>query len=192
VPFKTTEYDRAFAEFVHRTANELARARSPLLAQIPVLPATGSASSVVGSRDGDELDLPEEAVGFEMSSSVDALRACDIDALTAAIDEGAEELGKALVGMFISTIDKVTEKMGNVVAAKGKSFDFETVIEALEKIEWTLYDNDELVLPQFVMHPDTAKNLPAEPTPEQAARLDELTQRKREELLARRRTRRLS
>jgi hypothetical protein len=192
VPFLTTEYDRAFGLFIYETTYGLARARSPLLQQIKVLPAAGTASSVVDSRESEQLDLPAQPVGLTLSGDVDAVLSCDVEALTAALDHAADELGRDLVGVLVDTMKKVTESTGNVVQSKGKGFDFESFIEALDKLEWSLDDNDELVMPQLVMHADTAKNLPPEPTPEQQARLDALTQRKREELLARRRTRRLS
>ena len=62
----------------------------------------------------------------------------------------------------------------------------------LEKLEWSLDEDDQLVRPEIMMHPDAFKNLPSEPTPEEQAKLDELERRKHEELLARRRRRRLS
>lgn len=192
MPFLTTEHDLAFGLFIFETTHELARARSPLLQQIRVLPAASTASSVVDSRDGEQIDLPAQPAGFTLSSDVDAVGRCDVEALTVALDNAADELGKDLVGMFVDTMNKVTQSTGNVVESKGEGFNFESFIEALEKLEWSLDDHDELVMPQLVMHPDTAKNLPREATPEQQAQLDALKERKREELLARRRTRRLS
>lgn len=192
MPFLTTEHDLAFGQFIYETTHELARARSPLLQRIRVVPAAGTASSVVDSRESEQLDLPARQVGFTLTSDVDAVRSCDVEALTAALDQAADELGKDLVGMFVDTMNKVTQSTGNVVQSKGKGFNFESFIEALDKLEWSLDDNDELVMPQLVVHPDTAKNLPREATPEQQAQLDALKQRKRDELLARRRTRRLS
>jgi hypothetical protein len=63
--------------------------------------------------------------------------------------------------------------------------------EMLDKIEWTLDENDELSTPSIVMHPDTASKLP-QPTPEQVKMIEKLKARKLEELLAKRRRRRLS
>lgn len=192
MPFQTTEYDTAFGQFIYETARQLAVARSPLLQQIHVAPAGGSASTVVDSREQGPLDLPAEPVGFSFTTHLEAVRDADFEALTVELDAAADELGKALVGMLIATLNKVTEKTGNVVQSGGSGFDFDALIEALDRIEWSLDENGELVMPQIVMHPDTAKMLPSEPTPEQQATLDELKQRKRDELLARRRTRRLS
>jgi hypothetical protein len=104
----------------------------------------------------------------------------------------SNELGEKLLGMFFKTMDAVTESTGNIVDAGGEKFSFELLVETLEKIEWSLDDEGELVMPSIIMHPDQMKNLPAEATPAQKAELDELKRRKKEELLAQRRSRRLS
>ena len=89
-------------------------------------------------------------------------------------------------------MDAVTQSTGNIVDAGGEKFSFELLVETLEKIEWSLDDEGELVMPSIIMHPDQMKKLPAEATPAQKAELDELKRRKKEELLAQRRSRRLS
>src|SRR5215218_5636804 len=68
MPFLTTEHDLAFGLFIYGTTHELARARSPLLQQIRVLPAANTASSVVDSRESQQLDLPAQPAGFTLSS----------------------------------------------------------------------------------------------------------------------------
>jgi hypothetical protein len=61
----------------------------------------------------------------------------------------------------------------------------------LDTIEWSLTDDDELSLPTIVGGPDVLKRL-EDVTEEERASLDELMRSKHEELLARRRRRRLS
>ena len=61
----------------------------------------------------------------------------------------------------------------------------------LDKMEWKLDENDELSTPSIVMHPDTVPKL-LQPTPDQVKMIEELKARKLEELLAKRRRRRLS
>jgi hypothetical protein len=190
MPFDLSEYDRAFSGFVHDTVHELARAQSPLLSRIAVEAAPGTASSVVEARDAAPLDLPADSVGFEVTMDVEAVRQGNFDSLVIELSSASEELGRELVGMLISTLNKVTESTGNVVNAGGK-FTFEHFYEMLDKIEWSLTEDDELSLPEIVLHPDSVKDLP-EMTREQEATLDELKRRKHEELLARRRRRRLS
>jgi len=124
---------------------------------------------------------------------VEAVRRGDIEALVAQMDLAADDLAEGLVGVLIENINKVTESTGNVVDAGG-AFTFEKFYEALEMIDWSLDDDDQLSMPQLVVHPDTAEKLQALPelTAEQKAALDDLKRRKHEELLARRRRRRLS
>lgn len=190
--FQLPEYDEAFTKFLYTTANELARAQHPLLAQIRTETTESGASSVVDARDQEQLDLPSELVGFEMKWDRDDMVAGNFDVLILGLDAASDELGEGLIAMFVKTISAVTESTGNVVDAGGEKFSFELLVETLEKIEWSLNDDDEVVMPSIVMHPDQRKNLPSEATPEQQAILNELIQRKREELLANRRRRRLS
>jgi hypothetical protein len=139
-----------------------------------------------------DVDLEPDKVGFEMSTSVAAVRAADYDEFYAQVDQAAEMLASDLMKVWVGTMDKVTEATGNVVDAGGK-LTFEVLYEMLDKLEYSLDENDELVMPSLVMHPDTAKKLEelGPPTPEQNAKLAELRERKRGEALARRRRRRL-
>jgi len=193
VPFKTTEYDRAFIDAMHAVVVDLARGRDPLMGQFKVETSMTVASSVVDSRAGRRLDLPTQSVGFGMNLDPDAVRRGDMEAFAVEVEAASEQYAGEMVGMMIQAWEKVTESTGNVVDAGG-NLTFEHLYEALEKREWALNDADELETPQLVMHPDTAKKLALLPpmTPDQAAAVVDLRRRKREELLARRRRRRLS
>jgi hypothetical protein len=190
--FLLPEYDRAFTEFLYTTANELARAQHPLLAQIRTETTESGASSVVDGRDQEQLQLPSEPVGFRMEWDRDDMVAGKFDELILMLDAASNELGEGLTAMLIKTMTAVTESTGNVIDAGGRKLSFDLFVESLEQIEWSLDDDDELVQPSIILHPDQMKNLPTEATPEQRAILDELHRRKREELLAKRRRRRLS
>lgn len=192
VSFQLPEYDEAFSMFLYTTANELARAQHPLLAQFRTETTESGASSVVDSRGEDVLELPSERVGFEMGWNRDDMVAGNFDVLILALDAASNELGEGLMAMVFKTMSAVTQSTGNVVDAGGRKLSFELLVETLEKIEWSLNDDDELVMPSIVLHPDQMRNLPSEATPEEQAILDDLHRRKREELLAKRRSRRLS
>lgn len=188
--FELPEYDSAFAEFIFEVAHALVMASSPLLRQIPRLSAPGTASSVVDARDFQQLDLPAQSVGFGVTTDLRAVRDGDFEPLVVSLSKGSDELARDLMTMLIGTVDLVTEATGNVVKSSGE-ITFEAFYQALDGMEWTLTEDDELSLPTLVMHPDTVKKLPAL-TPEQDEALEELKRRKLEELLARRRRRRLS
>jgi len=190
--FALPEYDDAFSRFMYTTANELARAQHPLLAEIRTETAEGGGSSVVDSRDSDQLDLSSEPIGFQVRWDRDDLLSGRSEVLILQLDSAGNELGEKMVGQFLKTMNAVSESTGNKVDAGGRKFSFELLVEMLEEIEWSLDDDDEHVMPSIVMHSNQMKGLPSEATPEQKAIMEDLKRRKREELLAQRRSRRLS
>jgi hypothetical protein len=190
IPFELPEYDKAFAEFIYETANALVLANSPLLREIPRMSSPGTGSSVVDARDFEQIDLPEQAVGFGLTFDLASVRNGDFEPLIIGLNDGSDELARSLMEMVVGTVGRVTEATGNVVATRGE-ITFEAIYKALDSMEWSLTEDDELSLPTLVMHPDTAKKLPSL-TPEQELAMNSLKARKLEELLARRRSRRLS
>lgn len=193
VPFALPEYDRPFTSFIHETVSELARQRSPLLSKIQREPSPGTGSSVVDQRDGEQLELSMEPIEYGLSMNVEAVRGGDYDALTTELDSASGELAQQQVALLVSAMEKITDHTGQVTDAGGQ-FSFKVLYEALEKLEWSLTDTGELSMPEIVMHPDTYAEVSKLPplTKEQAKRLDALKKRKHEELLAGRRSRRLS
>jgi hypothetical protein len=188
--FELPEYDRAFAEFIFEVANALAIAAAPLLGQIRRVSAPGAGSSVVDARDFEQLDLPSQPVGFGVTFELRAVRDGDFEPLVVGLSEGSDELASGLMKMVIATVSRVTEATGNVVTSSD-GMTFEAFYEALDGMEWSLTEDDELSLPTLLMHPDTVEKLP-NLTPQQEEALEDLKRRKLEELLARRRRRRLS
>lgn len=188
--FALPEYDIAFAGFVHDTIRELARARDPLLSMVRYETGNTNVASRVRDRAGMDVDLPERSTAYEMSFSVDAVRAADFEALAVGLDAAAENLAGDLVRMMIEHIGAVTEATGNVVEAD-RPMTFEVFYEMMKKLEWGLDDDGNLSVPSIVMHPEAAAKIP-EATPEQLAMVEDLKRRKFEEACARRRRRRLS
>ena len=190
MPFALTEYDEAFGLFLRDTVRELARARSPILAEIRFEEQSGPVASRIRTREGGNLDLPEEVSGFEVTTSLEAIRGADYDEFTIEVDRAADEVKDQLESMMIRHLDAVTTTTGNVFDAGGK-LTFEKIYEMLDGLEWGLTDEGELSVPSLLVHPDALKNLPPE-TPEQKLAMEELKQRKYEEAIARRGSRRLS
>jgi hypothetical protein len=194
MPFALNEYDAAFARFFSQTMRVLAQAHSPLLAQMRFVEMSGTVGSRVRNRQGMDIVLDPGETSTEVTSDLDAVRSGDYEQLYKAMFESADAMAEQLVGYFVETIGKVTEGTGNVIDAGGRPFGFDVFYETLEKLEFSIDENDELVMPQLVMNPTDAEKLRDLPplTQEQQRMLDELKQRKREEALARRRRRRLS
>jgi hypothetical protein len=191
MPFALPDYDLACAHVISRVTKDIARASDPVLSQIKVVPMKCTVSSVVETRDDMALDLPAEPVGFELGVKAEDVRDGNFEALQVKLVEAAEGYAEQLAKMLYGSLDKVTTATGNTFDAGGRPLTFEMLYEMLDKIEWTLDENDELSTPSLVMHPDTASKLP-QPTPEQVKMIEGLKARKLEELLAKRRRRRLS
>jgi hypothetical protein len=189
--FALPDYDLACAHVISHVTKDIARASDPVLRQIKVVPMKSTVSSVVETRGDMALDLPAEPVGFELGVKAEDVRDGNFEALQVKLIEAADGYAEQLAKMLYGNLGKITTATGNTLDAGGRPLTFEMLYEMLDKIEWTLDENDELSTPSLVMHPDTASKLP-QPTPEQVKMLEELKARKLEELLAKRRRRRLS
>jgi hypothetical protein len=194
MPFALYEYDAAFGRFFSQTMRVLAQAYSPLLAEMRFIEMPGTVGSRVRDRQGMDIVLDPGKISTEVTSDLKAVRAGDYERLYEAMHESADSMAEQLVGYFVEGMGKVTEGTGNVTDAGGRPFGFDVLYETLEKLEFSVDENDELVMPSLVMHPTQAEKLRDLPplTDEQQRKLDELKERKREEALARRRRRRLS
>jgi hypothetical protein len=194
VPFALYEHDAAFSRFFGETVRTLACARSPILSKIQFVEVPGTVGSRLRDRQGMDVVLEPGETTTEVTADLDAVRDGDYEKLHTELDQAADSMAEQLVGFFVQSMNKVTEGTGNVVDAGGKPLSFNVIYEMLEKVEFSVDESDELVMPSLLMHPDQyekVKDLPP-PTPEQQRMLDELKERKREEALARRRRRRLS
>jgi hypothetical protein len=190
LPFGAPEYERAFRVFFGEAVHEIARAMDPLLAEIPFEQTPGAIGSVIQDQQGEDVELVSPPIAAEFEMSRNAVVGGDLDGLLLNIDSLASQLSRGLVETMLASLDTVTAATGNVVDASGKPT-FEAMIEVLEKIEMTLTEDGELSMPTLVMGPKAMEAMP-EPTPAQVARLEKLKKDRLEELLARRRSRRLS
>ncbi len=168
----------------------MANSYSPLLAKIPSEAAAGSASSVVDRRGSPPLELLGEEIRFGWETKYSDVRSGTFVSLTLGIDAAGNQLAEQMEKMLFRNLEKVTESTGNVIDVGGK-LKFEHVYEMFDKREWSLDDNDELEMPDLVVNPADIDKLP-KLTPREQQQLNDLKTRKREELLARRRSRRLS
>ncbi len=194
MPFALYEYDAAYGQFFSETVRLLARGRSPILSQMNVETMPGTLGSRVRTREGMDVMLEPAETSAEITNDLRAVRTADYERLYSELDSASEQMAKGLVGVLVRTMDAVTEGTGNQIDAGGDPLGFEVIYAALEKIDFSLDADDELVMPSIVVHPETAKKIESlpPPTPEQEAKMAALLDRKREEARARRRRRRLS
>lgn len=188
--FELPEYDEAFVGFASSVMNELARAGDPILSQIGSERSPGALGSVFRDKDGEDVELESQLIGTDITANKDDILHSNKGALAVMLSNGAENLQVELKKMFFGTLQTVTDATGNVVDAGGK-LTFEHFYEMLSKIERSLTEDDQLSPVSIVMSPEMRKKLPVE-TPEQKAMIEELEKRQLEELLAKRRFRRLS
>lgn len=190
MPFALPEYDAAFARFMGEAMHELAAARDPLLSQIDVEEGPGAIGSVIQDQEGRDVEIEPASLEADLTMVVPAVRDGDIDALVIQLDSAAEQLREGMARTLFGALNVITNATGNVLEAKGPPT-FESIYEGLEKMEWSLTDDDDLSMPTIVLSPEAMAALPPE-TDEQRALMEQLRQRKLRELLARRRRRRLS
>lgn len=191
MPFALPEYDQAFLEFTHGVVDALATVRDPLLSRMgPAVADSTTVASRVRSRDGVDVDLPPTKVGFEFETDFAAVLNADVEAYAQQVDRAAEQLARVMVQHVVASLRTLTEATGMVVDAAGRPT-FEALYEMLDRIEYTLTEDDELSMPTIFGGGDVVKHLEGF-TEEQGAAIEALQVRKHEELLARRRRRRPS
>ena len=192
--FDVPEYAHAESRFVYDALDALARAKDPIYRDIPreTQPRVGTTLNTIGDQV-----IVQEPISTETLLSVptDDVIHTRLDAFLASLDQGASELLTTVMSGFYDYLSRVTEATGNVVDGKGKSL-FDAFYEMFEKVAID-FNEDGTVAGDFriVVSPDVAERLAREQdtwTEEQFAALERLMEKKREEYLDRRRTRRLS
>jgi hypothetical protein len=146
--------------------------------------------SVIQDARGRDVDLPATSTEIEAGSSVNSIREGYLVELIVGIDEISAQIEDGYMKSLIATMDTVTKATGNVLDATGRP-NFDVFMEALEAREWSLTEDDILSMPTIIVNPADVDKFPPL-TDEQKAQLADLHQRKLGELLAARRSRRLS
>ena len=112
------------------------------------------------------------------------------------LDVVAEDMARQVSQGIIADINQALEESGRTVNAKGKPFNKETFLEALDSIELNFDKAGELEPPAFLMHPKMWETIKDDVTsweqdPELDARHKEVIARKKEEWRARESRRKL-
>lgn len=188
--FELSEYDQAFASFAFNAMNDLAVAGDPILGKIRREESPGALGSVFRDKDGNDVEIESRAIGADFSVLKREVIDGDVWALAMVLTKGSKGIEEGQKRMFYETLQTVTEATGNVVDSGGPPT-WEKVYEMMSTVERSLTDEDQLSPLDIVMSPAARRSLPAQ-TPEQAEKFAELEKRQLEELLAKRRRRRLS
>lgn len=190
MPFRLDEYDAAYGRFMSEAVYALAMAGSPLLSTLaPMEKSPGALGSAIQTGDGQVVDLPAASLTATHSFERQALVSGDADALLDGLAATAEQFAAGLEAALISTLQVVTDATGNTVDAAGRN-NIDALIESFDKLEFSLDDDGELVLPTLIVNPADLEAF-SRPTPEQKQRISEVLSRKKDELAARQRSRRI-
>lgn len=189
--FRLPEYESAWQEFMSDSIHELARAKDPILAQIPTVTQEVIPQAKYTSEGGGEpllIDPMQVAMTFEFSVG-DAIVG-DFTGVYAALDTAADQYVEQIMPAVFDHIRQLSESTGNVVDAGGKPMSWDLILDMIEKVE-IAFDKDGIAsLPTIVANPRDWEKL-GEPSPAHKQRLDEIIRKKREEALARRSSRKL-
>lgn len=108
----------------------------------------------------------------------------------------AESIKEQQIRTLLSAVERVAEKVGNVVQAGGRPFTFDTWLEALDRIHMEFDDSGNPQFPTFLLSPEMFLHMREqisawETNDDYARRLAELVARKRLEWNARESNRKL-
>jgi len=187
--FALHEYAAAGTRFFSDAVSAVSRADG-VLSMIRTEKAEYIAVSQNTLDDGEIVEMEPILTSSVMTFTVSDGIAGDFDEVHVAIAETAAAFSEQLTKRILQNISELCDGTGNVVNAKGRSI-WEAQLEALETIQITFDEDGNPSLPSIVMHPDTADNM-GDPPEDFRPRYDSIVERRRDEWLARRRTRRLS
>lgn len=186
-PFELPEYQEAYLGCFRSVVDMYAMAKDPMLRGMNKSRPSRSYLGRNSLPGGNEIVGPTMAVRSEFSMTAAEVLAGDAACLLAKLDKLAENYLASFMPQVFAAISEVTDAVGNTVDAGGKPFSAALFLELLERMD---VEFDETGTPrlQIIVHPDT--KIP-ELTEDEQRRIDEALERKRQQFLARRRSRQL-
>lgn len=185
--FRLDEYGRAGQAFVADAVKAIASANSPILAMIAVEKVEAIAVSRNTLNDGQILDHEPHKVESTLTMSISDGIAGEFDDVHVAIAQMADEYAAQLVPSMLSQLSDICDATGNVVSGAGRPF-WDTYLESLETIALSFEPDGTVTLPTMAVS-DKADIPP--PPDDFEARANAIVERRRDEWMAARRTRRL-
>ncbi|MDA3637534.1 MULTISPECIES: hypothetical protein [Rhodococcus] len=190
----TPELKLAVNQFVQQAINSIMGASNLLISTLGgggPLPE-GVSQKVVVQAGGTSVISPTVLLQHEAELPSDRLRQGNLDAMHEFIFETAESYANQFAEPLNTHFDEALAAVGNSIQLKKDDFSWDTILDALEKVDWLPIDG---TVRQPAMHigSDLRAVLEAqgEPTDAHQERLEGIFQRKQEEHVSRRRSRRL-
>ena len=180
------ELKRQLNERVLAILKQEMAARAPLLAQVRKITQHEGKDNSFETEEGDIKRIKYKKVEAGIELDLSSIHAFDAPALRKKLNEMAETMARKQMAMFLKTMHRTTEEVGNVVDAGGQPFTAEFMLQVWETI-WIEFDeHGKPRMPQLLanpIHKDRAeaefKRFEAEP--QLKAKRIELINRKREE-----------
>jgi hypothetical protein len=193
--FSLPEYEHAQFEVFFSAVRGLMRAKDSLYADIPegdpseMLPTTQNTMPSGHTVESEPLRIENKVV-----IRWDDIRNCNLDALAEQADTVAEERLAVIMPHFFALAGRMCEAAGTATDMQGAPLTFESYLAGFSKIQLRFHADGEPIMPQAVVHPETAKILAKLPpwTTEQQEMWNAMIDSKRKEYFANRRHRKLS
>ena len=191
VAARPVEYEAATQRWMLQTVEHIMRARDRIYAQL----RTETVETVPATRldlgEGQEFAVDPLRIHAAGSIAIDPLIAGDLEGLYVEVSGIADQQLEQTMRAYFAMINKVTDKVGNTVDARGDAA--EGLLAALEKMDIAFGEDGRPAL-QMIVSPADEDRIRAQLnvlTPEQQQRLTDTINRKREAYFASQRRRRL-
>lgn len=183
------DYGRAADVFFWNAIEFVARASDRLYAVMSKHTIRGDMDGVTVEIEGKTVESPMVPIAYEIPISYDDVRNTNLVALNTAIHTAAMSKLEQVATAYNDYIDAATDAVGHNVQLTKDNYNWNTVLDLLEKVEWAEGTDGQVHAPQQL----TGANVPPLPemTAEQELRLQKIALEKQEEHVARRRSRRL-
>lgn len=183
------DYGRAADAFFWHAIEFVARASDPLYAVMSKHTLRGDMDGVIVEIEGKTVESPMVPIAYEIPISYDDVRNTNLVALNTAIHAAALSMLEQVAAAYNDYMDVATDAVGHNVQLTKDNYNWDTVLDLLEKVEWAEGTDGQVHAPQQL----AGANVPRLPemTAEQARRLQKIGLEKQEEYVARRRSRRL-
>ena len=185
---------KAVSQFMYTAVNAVMAAQNPLMGALGgggLLPE-GVSSGVVVQAGGASVASPSVALSHEADLPESDLRAGHLGAFDEVVASIASTWSEQFRKPLEEHFNKALGAVGNNVEVKKEEFGWDAVLDALEKVEWLPKDGV-VQQPQMMLGADMEAMLVSrgDPTAEQNERLRQIFERKQEEYVSRRRSRRI-
>lgn len=189
----TPDYDEAVAEFVRMAVDALMSAADPIFAALRRVPLPEGVANIRVEVNDACTTSPQ----VHMTKEVQIQRADVVDGNLEQFHDVLAQIAESHLPQFMRPffehVADAAEAVGNSINLQGATLGWDDLLDAFEKTEWGVDATGHVRPPQMVAGPavvDRFSELPA-PSAEQQQRAAAITDRKQEEHVSRRRSRRL-